>query len=556
MPRLFSLTFLLAALLLALPASAGAVETGINIQDLSASDSVDKADQMGARWIRRFVSWSEIEPQQGVWNDAPVREVESLVSLAKLRGHKVNLIFTGAPSWANGSSNSLVAPQNPDLYAAFLGKLARRLKGRVDAYEIWNEPDAVEFWPGPPAPSPEAYLSLLRPAYVSIKAEDPAAMVLAGPLTGNNYQFVEGLYRQGGKPFFDGVSTHTDTACNLKSPDQYYRDPDGRVGQYTFLSFREVRQVMVDNGDSDKPILMTEMGWSTATGLCARTKKAGTKNAGVSEAQQADNLTLGYRCMANYPYMMAGIWFNYRDTSPEDTELARYGLLHYDFSPKPSYFAMQSAGASISPEPNCGDFDGPTLKVLSPSEGTEYNHALELSASATDSGSSLKRIRFSYKGKGVGNFNNPLSGQVVGRRWIGARDLPFGPAEITVEAKDAMGNVDRQVIEVEHVDSRKLSAQQVRLQLRISGKKGRYRTLFGSARVEGTQLTPGGKVTVKFQQKKGSRWVTGYERRKNIPYGFSLRHKFKPGLWRARVFYPGEKPFLPSRSTLSSFRVR
>ena len=537
-----------------LPASALAVETGINIQDLPAAESVDKADQMGAVWIRRFVSWSEIEPSQGQWNDAPVREVESLASLAKLRGHKVNLIFTGAPPWANGSSNHLVAPQDPQLYAQFLGRMASRLKGKVDAWEIWNEPDAVEFWPGPPEPSPQAYLSLLRPAYAAIKSEDPSSLVLAGPLTGNNYQFVEGLYQQGGKPFFDGVSTHTDTACNLKSPDQYYRDERGRVGQYNFLSFREVREVMVENGDSGKPILMTELGWSTATGLCARTKKAGLKNAGVSEAQQAANLSLAYRCMANYPYMLAGMWFNYRDISNQDVELSRYGLVRHDFSPKPAFLAMQEASASIVPEPNCGDFDGPVLKVLSPLEGVEFNHALELSASASDPNSPLRRIRFSVGDKGVGNFMNPANGQVVGRRWIGARNLPVGPVSLQVEAKDQLGNSDRQLIEAEKVDTKSLPRSKPDLKVTVSGS-GRTRSFRGAAYLPGTQVTPTGKVLFKLQLKRGGKFRTAYKRMKNIPYGFELRRKLRPGVWRVDAAYAGERPFLPTRFRSAAFRV-
>src|SRR3954447_14905251 len=82
----------------------------------------------------------------------------------------------------------------------------------------------------------------------------------------------------------------------------------GRIGRFSFLGFRTVREVMVANGDGDGTIWMTELGWSTATSICGRGTWTGQKPAGVSEAQQAANLSEAYHCLAANPYVETGLW--------------------------------------------------------------------------------------------------------------------------------------------------------------------------------------------------------------------------------------------------------
>ena len=123
---------------------------------------------------------------------------------------------------------------------------------------------------GPTARSPAAYAALLKAAYPAIKAADPDATVLVGGLVGNNFEFVERSTTNGAKGSFDGVGVHTDTACLTTDPREYYREPSGRIGRYSFTGYREVRATMLAHGD-DKPVWMTELGWPTlSTDLRAR----------------------------------------------------------------------------------------------------------------------------------------------------------------------------------------------------------------------------------------------------------------------------------------------
>ncbi len=85
-----------------------------------------------------------------------------------------------------------------------------------------------------------------------MKAADPGVTVVTTGMVGNNYAFLADVYAAGGGGSFDAVGVHTDTACLLTSPAEYYREPNGRVGRYSFTGYREVHDVMTANGDGGK----------------------------------------------------------------------------------------------------------------------------------------------------------------------------------------------------------------------------------------------------------------------------------------------------------------
>ena len=69
--------------------------------------------------------------------------------------------------------------------------------------------------------SPAQYAALLAAADVAIKAADPAATVVLGGLTGNDATYLAQLYAAGVAGSFDAVGVHTDTACNVTSPEVF-----------------------------------------------------------------------------------------------------------------------------------------------------------------------------------------------------------------------------------------------------------------------------------------------------------------------------------------------
>lgn len=548
-----ALTTLLVAAAAASPAHAA--ETGINTAGTGPAAGVQMAADLNAGWVRSFARWDMIEPSgPDAWSSDQIAALDQLTAAARERGKKVVVVISGSPRWASNAVDPFSPPVNPADFERFLRALSARYRGLVTAWEIWNEPDEAEFWKGA-APSPDSYLPVLRAAHRAIRDGDPQALVLAAPSTGSNYPFLEGLYARGARGSFDGVAVHTDTACLIKGPDDYYREADGRVGRFSFLGLREMHATMASHGDGDKPIIITELGWSATGTVCGRGASAGKKAAGVSEAKQAAYLKHAYRCLASYPYVRAALWFTARDGGPQDTELTRYGLERFDGSRRPAYGALAEIGRGGAAPGPCGDFEPPALSVRKPVQGALFDRSLEIRVAARDGASRLGRISLYANGRKVRSFTENLKNdRAVGLEWMGARELPYGPVTLKVEALDSFGNVTTRDVPVQRVDPRTLPPQQTRLAIRLSGK-GVKRKVRGSLRAA-SSFAPTGKLRVEWQYRRGSAWVTLHKTSKNANRPFSVNQRLrKKGRWRVRVSYPTTRPFTAA-AALKAFRAR
>ena len=109
--------------------------------------------RVGAGWVRTFVRWDQVEPAgPGRWDSAQIGALDELVNGARARNMKVLVVVVGTPSWASGSSDSLVPPRDPADFARFVGAMTARYKGRIAAWEIWNEPDEARVLARPVRP--------------------------------------------------------------------------------------------------------------------------------------------------------------------------------------------------------------------------------------------------------------------------------------------------------------------------------------------------------------------------------------------------------------------
>jgi hypothetical protein len=79
--------------------------------------------------------------------------------------------------WLGPGSNSM--PYSQDEANKFVWNLATRYKGRIKAYEIWNEPQLADFLYPYNDTECNALASLTKRLFKTIKACDPAALVLS-----------------------------------------------------------------------------------------------------------------------------------------------------------------------------------------------------------------------------------------------------------------------------------------------------------------------------------------------------------------------------------------
>lgn len=384
---------LFAAMALA-PSTAGAAQKGVEPYmtwgytaptDVSAEASA--IAQAHVSWARLNVQWRQIETSRGVYDPTNLAVVDRAVNAVLTAGATPLMMVYNAPAWASSTTGSQQGnvPNNPADYASFMRYLATRYKGRVGAYEIWNEPDLSYFWS--PAPSATAYTALLRAAYPAIKAADPAARVVFGGLSYNNatgYAFPAAAYAAGAKGYFDAMGVHTYGACN-ETPEHIQTYADGSIMEGSFLRYRNVRKTMLAQGD-DKPIWITEFGWSTTTTVACN-PAAGVYYAGVSEATQADYLTRAFRALEQDPYVQVAVWYTLRnDWMDDNTVSGRYGLLRWDYSHKPAFDALigyNPPALGALPPPPVVD-QPPTVKLTAPTAGATFRTTLGLAATATD----------------------------------------------------------------------------------------------------------------------------------------------------------------------------
>jgi cellulase (glycosyl hydrolase family 5)/Big-like domain-containing protein/putative glycosyl hydrolase len=563
-PRRLLGALALATALLA-PAAAQAAPTGVNVSHLDddgdpyvkvagnvgAGDTAQTwsdLEQSGAKLVRSFVSWDTLT---GGSRDLQISKYRGFADKANARGMRVLLTVTGAP-----------LPQpSPAQYATVVADLASQLKGRNVAYEVWNEPDETTFWHN--GPQPAEYAAMLKAAYPAIKNADPAATVLVGGLVGNDFEFLEKLYDNGAKGSFDGVGVHTDTACLTTDPREYYREPSGRIGRYSFTGYREVRATMVAHGD-DKPVWMTELGWASTTALCERGGRAGTKAGGVTQAEQADFLAKAYGCLANDPWVEQAAWFNLHDLQTGSTnDSLNLGLVTDAFVRKPAFAAFQRAAAAAPIE--CGgtmDSGVPQLNIKAPTDGQLYLTSLPVNVTATDS-EGVKDIDIFVDGKEV-----PLSTSKSGKdafvkyEWGGAKNLAFGPHTIVATASDEAKNVGRATAKFVHVGG---GAYPYKVPTTFDLKVGKVKA--GKVTVKGkvasgnaliSRLAHGrGYVFFSRFDTKAKRWkkVSRYSR--DAKHAFTVRYRFKKrGVWRVTGSFKPKTGFKASRAKASKFKVR
>jgi hypothetical protein len=117
------------------------------------------------------------KPKQVLWS---FFALDSLIDAAARHGIRVHLSVTGpAPRWASGNRRVTGFRPNTRYFAEFVSTLAAHVKGRVDRFSIWNEPN-WRTWLGPQTKAASMYRSLYGRGYAAIKKADPSAKVLIG----------------------------------------------------------------------------------------------------------------------------------------------------------------------------------------------------------------------------------------------------------------------------------------------------------------------------------------------------------------------------------------
>ena len=167
---------------------------------------LDKLVAAGVEWVRIDIGWASYEfKRRGRTYAWYADRTDAAIHQAHDRGLEVLAVLWGTPSWANNGEAPRVPPEDPSEYARFARSVARRYRGRVDVWEIWNEPNLEDFFAGA---DPARYAELARLAYPAFKAGDHDATVVLGGPAYNDTEWLTALYANGIQGSFDVLATH------------------------------------------------------------------------------------------------------------------------------------------------------------------------------------------------------------------------------------------------------------------------------------------------------------------------------------------------------------
>ncbi|TVR68737.1 MAG: hypothetical protein EA415_15760 [Sphaerobacteraceae bacterium] len=307
----------------------------------------DMVEGAGFNWIKVQARWSELHREPNWVDVAPLKRI---IDHANDRGLNIVVSVTNSPGWLNANGG---IPNDLNAFGFFMETLASEFEGQVHGWEIWNEQNLAYEVGG--FVDPNEYVELLKVGYEAVKAGDPKAPVLFGGLTPtgvndpniaiDDITYLERVYAYNNgevSNYYDHLGAHP--GSNNNPPDTMYPHNIGPGEWSTHPSFyfrrmEQQRAVMVQNGDADKQIWLTEFGWTTANQ--APGYEYGADN---SEQNQADYLVRAFEiAKQEWPWMgVMMVWnLNYSTVVGPADEKFPWSVINPDFSPRPSYEALR-----------------------------------------------------------------------------------------------------------------------------------------------------------------------------------------------------------------------
>jgi len=338
------------------------------VEPAKREEAIRLIAEAGIHWIRQEFPWEDIEihgkgdfedrrnePHRPAWE-----KYDHIVALAEAYDLKLMARLSNPPAWTRALTDTVgvfAPPDNLADYGDFVEAVATRYKGRIPAYQIWNEPNIYPEWGEYPI-SAEAYTALLKEGYTRIKAVDPEAIVVMGALAAtieldrvrrydpngwptspgglSDVLFLQQMYNAGAAPYFDVLAMQ---GYGLWS------GPTDRRMQPRVLNFSRplyIRDVMVRNGDAHKAIWLSELSWNALPPESDLPPVYGR----VTPEQQGRYTALAYRRMQReWPWLGVGFYWFFKQADDRERDINPqyyFRMVEPDFNPLPVYHAVKA----------------------------------------------------------------------------------------------------------------------------------------------------------------------------------------------------------------------
>lgn len=316
----------------------------------------------GFGWIRDEMYWNAIERQKGVYNFPA--SYDAYVNAAVQQGIQplivldyMNKFYPYAPG-QKGTGGLLTDGQRAG-YAAYAKAVAARYRGRVDTFEIWNEPKPAAFGD----PDWKGYTKMLMAAYPAIKSVNPSATVIScgggGVGGGPGGDCPAAVIHNGGQAFEDAYSVHPYMAPF--DPDKGYPVNNSPIGKSVSVQtvanhLHGFAKYHTRPDNAPLPMWVTEIGWYSSP--------VSYPNGEIMQGAYAVRTFVNAR---RFGLAQKVFWYDFQDDGTDSgNKEANFGMIRKDFSPKPAYIAVavmhnELRDATFQSAP----VDQPDMKVLS-----------------------------------------------------------------------------------------------------------------------------------------------------------------------------------------------
>jgi hypothetical protein len=329
-----------------------------------ADRDMNQIKAMGFTWVKQQFAWRDIEgAKKGAFDWSHPDEI---IYRANVQGLDVLARMDNAPDWAapgcfDPATASMGPARNLKDWTDFLTAFATRYKGRVRAYQIWNEPNLAREWCKQP-PNPEQYVQLLKASYQAIKRADPNALVISAGLTPTTADFDQAMpdmkffarmYAAMGNNsngYFDLLGVHAagykadpeaDPGVVAQDPTLTNNDPSPTDAKriYAFRHVEDVRQLMVQRGDANKQIAILEFGWTSDPVNPAYSWFR------VSEEEKANRIVRAFQYAKQHWAPWIGVMSLIYMANPDwqgNEEQYWWAITNPDGTPRPAYTALKA----------------------------------------------------------------------------------------------------------------------------------------------------------------------------------------------------------------------
>lgn len=293
----------------------------------------------GLRVLRVSLGWDAIEPEKDRYD---LTFWDAFVDMA-VREFGVTLVpyVAYTPRWnSDGSPEDFwkTPPRDAAEFGQIVRLLAERYRGRIHAWELWNEPDNRDYWTG----TVGDYATLLRAGAEAVRAGNPDAAVVSGGLAGT-VAFLEQL-------FDDWDAASLVDVVNLHA---YYEtwnpEPLETIPEYV----AQVSDIVARHGGR-QAIWMAEVGYGNfRRGAHVSADVTATFAYEHTLAFQAVALVRTHALVLSTPVELVA-WYELKDPPASDAMIGdvnnrHLGVAFTDYRPKPALAALSFVNRLFSP---------------------------------------------------------------------------------------------------------------------------------------------------------------------------------------------------------------